>query len=838
MTAADSDALNLDPDLIHLLLGRISSGHSVLFTGAGFSSAAKATDGQPLPSSSELKKILWPIAFPDIPVDEESSLADVFDCALSQSQNQVRTTLEACLRVDHSSLPKFYSSWFAVPWARAYTLNVDDLEIAAEASFTLPQKIHPVSASDPVPSDGLAFVHLNGQLTDLPNITFSTRQYASRLPGKDPWHSTLVADLMSRTVIFVGTTLDEPPLWQHLELRGPKGRNRELRPRSFLVTPYLTLARKQMLKTFNIDHIPMDACQFADHILSRMGDAIAARHTKILRSNGQRATIRSIPELRLEEKETNLGKYLMGREPAFRDVSEGFAIQREFENKILGDASILESQVILITGTAGTGKSTALRRLALNLDATGKNVGWFDPKSVEIGIPAIRATIANSDYDYVIIDDVDLFSNQAGPLMNALAEDSNSPRIIAAARSTRAERLRLRDALDESHANFVIAPPLTNSDIDALLGTLQTAGLLGKLAGKSTDEQRKAFEALAGRQLLVAMIEATSGRKFNDKIDDECSQLPTEQRFLYAICALATQTRIGLELDEILSAVGETNADELERIESLKRQYLLISMNGSQLAVRHRVVADRVVSWLRREGQLADPVEGLLFATAVQYLRHRNTASRAFRLMVRLLNHQFMIEQIQDVTAVRAIYESLSSVLTNEFHFWLQRGSFELERGNLDLAENYLNQARGLAEDDHRVRTAWSYMSLRRAGELALDTEDGWRERAEDAFAELDDVIGTRGASDGHAFHILGSQGLHYARRAPLAFDERLRLLDRLRGTVKRGVALHPDSDDLKQLRDDLEKEYMLLAVPVENDTGGTSPASASPHHLPNDHRN
>jgi len=71
------------------------------------------------------------------------------------------------------------------------------------------------------------------QLDDLPNATFPARQYGRRVPGRDPWYSMLAADLMSRVVVFVGTILDEPPLWQHLELRGSKSHGRELRPRSF-----------------------------------------------------------------------------------------------------------------------------------------------------------------------------------------------------------------------------------------------------------------------------------------------------------------------------------------------------------------------------------------------------------------------------------------------------------------------------------------------------------------------------------------------------------------------------------------------------------------------------
>ena len=818
----------LDQQSLGVLRNRIASGEIVLFTGAGFSCEAKAADGQALPGSKELRCMLWPIAFPGQDEDEESSLADVYECALSQSPRRLRDVLEACLRVDHASLPDFYSTWFSVPWARAYTLNIDDLAIAAERSFGLPRRVRPVSGSEPVPasSDELTVVHLNGQLDDLPNATFSAPQYGRRLPGRDPWYSTLAADLMSRVVVFVGTTLDEPPLWQHLELRGPKSRGRELRPRSFLVTPHLTVARRQMLRNFNIEHIAMDARQFAEDVLANLEDEMAAgarKRASLRDRNRRRLAVPDVSQLRHTGQDISLKQYLLGRDPTFRDVSDGFAVQRSFEDEILSDASMLEPRVILILGTAGTGKSTALHRLALNLDAAGKKVGWFDATAAEVGIPSVRSAIRTSGYDYVVIDDVDVFKAQAGPLLAELARETDAPRVISAARSTRAERLRLREDLQTVDARFIDAPPLTDSDIDGLIGALDSAGLLGRLAGMTATERREVFRGMAGRQLLVAMIEATSGRSFHDKIDDECSQLPAEQRFLYAVCALATRSRIGLALDEVLSAGGETTAEQLACIDALKRQYLVIEKGDGLLAVRHRVVADRVVAWLRRERQLAQPVEGLLFAMAVQYLRKRNTSSRAFRLMVGLLNHKFMIEEIDDRPAVRAIYESLSAILSDDFHFWLQRGSFELEKGDLDLAENYLNQARGLSPEDHRVRTAWSYMSLRRAAELALGAEAGWRERAQEAMSELDDIIELRGTTEEHAFHILGSQGLHYARRAPLSLDEKLRLLDRLRGVVGRGARLHTDSDGLKQLRDDLEGEYLLLAVPPDRDQLTTS---------------
>lgn len=812
----DQDALLAQ--VVDNLKNRVALGEVVLFTGAGFSQDATSVTGTAIPSSRELRALLWPIAFPGTPDDEESSLGDVYDCAVDQSADRVQALLEDRLRIDHSTLPSHYETWLSMPWARAYTLNVDDLADATSRRFHLQRNISCVSASDPVTTSSrdLVHVHLNHQLRQFPNVTFSAHQYASRLPGRDPWYATLAADIVSRTVVFVGTTLDEPPLWQHLELRGERTSGRELRPRSFLVTPRLSLARQHMLKSLNVLHIPMSAREFAETVLLRLTDAAAAGHRKLADSpdaSTRRPEVRDVAQLRHGDTNVDLNRYLMGREPTFLDVTEGFAIRRSFESEMLDNGSLLESRVVLIDGTAGTGKSTALRRLALSLDANGHRVGWFDPRPEGTGIPRLRKAIIESGYDYVVIDDVDVFAEQAGPLLRELAETARAPRIIAAARSTRAERFGLRRHLDDVAALFVTAPTLTDSDISGLLEALKNAGLLGRLAGQPKQQQRQAFRKLAGRQLLVAMIEATSGQRFQDKIDDECSQLPSEQLFLYAICALATRNRIGLELDEILAAAGDTNSTELDNIDALKRQFLLVVDAERRLAVRHRVIAEHVIKRLRREGQLANPVEGLLFSMAVQYLQERSKASRAFRLMVRLLNHEFMIHELEDVSAIRHIYDSMRRLLADDPHFWLQSGSFELKEGDLDLAENYLNQALSLDGEDYRVRTAWCHMTLRRAAELALDGEDGWRDRAALAMDELDEVIRDIGARDYHAFHIMGSQGLHYVRRAPLALRERKELLERLRRTVERGVRLHSYSTELGQLYRDVERDYLKLAV-------------------------
>ena len=239
--------------------------------------AANSRGGEAVPSVRQLREKLWAIAFPGEPPDETSSIGDIFEVAVSTARNRTQALFEESLRVDVNALPEVYAVWFSMPWARIYTLNVDDVDEAVARTFNLPRPLEIVSAiaQEPLSSqDRLLSVHLNGTINDFPNVTFSQRQYGERLAHPDLWYQALIRDLRSSPVVFVGTTLDEPALWQHIEMRGRKGQGRELRPGSYLVSPSLPTARRAILKDhFNIDWIPLKAGQFVEQVLSELEEA-------------------------------------------------------------------------------------------------------------------------------------------------------------------------------------------------------------------------------------------------------------------------------------------------------------------------------------------------------------------------------------------------------------------------------------------------------------------------------------------------------------------------------------------------------------------------------------
>jgi hypothetical protein len=76
------------------LANQLSRGDVILFTGAGFSRLAIAKNDKPVPSVSELRHLVWPLAFPNQPIDDESSLGDIYDCATRNAGNRLGELLK------------------------------------------------------------------------------------------------------------------------------------------------------------------------------------------------------------------------------------------------------------------------------------------------------------------------------------------------------------------------------------------------------------------------------------------------------------------------------------------------------------------------------------------------------------------------------------------------------------------------------------------------------------------------------------------------------------------------------------------------------------------------
>ncbi len=818
-------------DLKQRLFSQMSRGEPVLFLGAGFSLGASNQSGLKLPTSRELTQELWHLAFPGEEFDQTTTLGDAFHCARVRGLEPLRRLLQERLAVNSDTLPDYYRTWFSMPWHKCYTLNIDDLEMAAMRRFSLPRQLKSISAINDATTQtrgvSLQVIHLNGSLSDsVSQLTFSEPDYGERLTTPDTWLTHSSVDILSRPIVYVGTELHEPTLWQYVEYRKHKGgySARELRPGSYLITPELSKARAMLLKELNVDWIPMTAQEFAESWLSDLKEAaeIGIKAISAIHSEEER---RSTPQLVSEIVAQELPKqteYLQGQEPTWWDLQSGKAIVRNCDTEIYGIASAsLDSSEFtspfLLSGTAGSGKSTALMRLALRLNSDGVPVYWIDESS-SIEPYKLRQSIIQSEQPIaVLVDDADLWGRHLTSWAIELPKARRGVLFGAALRSSRIDGLMDSSSLGGIEPIEFSMPNLADTDIESLVEVLDKENRLGILKGKSDEERFKAFEEQAGRQLLVGMIQATSGQKLTQKIYKEFEELEEKQRFLYGAICLVSSQRYSIDRDELLLASGDPANETLNALEHLCQRHLVVRRNiHTGYGARHRLIAEELIRGAEFRQWIESVLKGIVFAFATTVTLDLPRAHRRWRRLIRFMNHDYLM-RVVNLEAARSIYEGIESVLHWDHHYWLQRGSLEVESGDLALATNFLNQARSLTSGDRFVETEYAYLLMKKAAVSPYATDAV--EMFNKGYDALQDLIRAYGKQDRYPFHVLGSQVMAWTRHAPMPASEKGRLLQSALSLVKEGVRLHPRADELQRLEKDIQKAWLMTAVPGQGPT-------------------
>ena len=810
------------------LASQLSRAEAVLFLGAGFSLDAKDHQGIPLPSTSQLTEELWAIAFPGTDFDNTATLGDTFHCALTNAPESLVRLLHRRLSVSSNELPDHYSVWLSMPWFRCYTLNIDNLEIAIQQSAALERPLQPISAvsgdltGDPSSiGNGLGVVHLNGMLGDaVQSLTFSDRDYGLRLSTPDSWLVRASADMMGRPVVYVGTELHEPTLWRYVEARAQKGGRhaKELRPGSYLVTPNLSMARQVLLKDLNVDWIPLTGKEFADTWLRDMG-ASKASGQKAISALRQELSRNKRPQLVSELASVGgdgSKEYLLGKHPDWGDLQSGRAIRRDCDDEVHRLAmSCLQSDDItpplIITGTAGSGKSTTLMRLALRLSGNGIRTYWIDERT-NLKPHLLAHTVRETEGPVaVLIDDADLWGRTLTNWAIEIPRIRAGVLLCVALRASRIDGFLEPSDLSGVQPNEIAVPPLSDPDIDALLDVLDRENRLGVLKGKPYHERVAAFRHQAGRQLLVAMIQATSGRRFADKVYEEFKELEGDSRFIYGLICVVSAQRYTIDRTELLLACGNADNATMNAIETLHRRHLVLRTTPhTGYASRHRVIAEQLMrnpEFLQLAGPL---LRGVVFAFANCVDPTLSKQDRRWRRLIRFMNHDYLM-RVMSVDDAGAVYEDIENILSWDYHYWLQRGSLEVEQGDLTLARNFLEQARTLTDSDRFVENEYAYLLMKTAAfnPAAHDAPDLFA----DGLGRLERLIAVDANQGPHPYHVIGSQVLAWVRRAVLTTAERSSLLATALSHVKSGMNLYPKSNDLQTLKPVLEREWLLTAV-------------------------
>jgi hypothetical protein len=821
------DLLTLETTYLPHLRGQFSNGSAVLFLGAGFSHGTKNRMGKDVPSVKGLTQDLWALSFPSDPFDTTTQLQDIFDTALSRHRRELDKYLRDSFTVDPDSCGQWYDDILGMPWLRIYTLNIDDLvlKVINRGEEHRPcTAVSALTATDPLfDHSRLAIVHLNGMAEDGPEkLTFSRSQFAQRR-GTDPAYAQLANDLLFRSIVFIGTSLDESPLWEHLEMRGggPERHQRELRPRSYLVTPYLNRSREALLSRFNVVWLPMTAQQFTTDVIAKLGDSRSLGHSTIRQSYVSGASTKErfdkVAQLASTDKATE--EYLLGAEPTWADVTSHKVAERDCFDEIWQilnafRASPTRKQILVLTGTAGTGKSSALMVTAMRLEAEGVHVAWLDSDHIFSRQNFKTALAKEANLGAIFINDADLYETRLSFFLRDVLEHDARTLIVCETRSSKVDRIINRNELDATEIVEYTVPSLGNNDIDAILDVLDREHRLGWLKGRSRLERRAVFEGLAGRQLLVAMHMATSGRDFEAKAIEELNELKGLDQFIYGLICVASAHRFALRKEDVGIACTDESTSWLQSLDTLTRRKLILAHQGNSFRGRHRVIAQLVYDSLVEAGKLYPIIYALVRIGASNTTRYSRRDSMHVRLLHAFINHNQMKRGIE-IEQARRIYSDFENALAWDAHFWLHRGAIELETDHLDRAENFLNQARSIDPDNVFIDNELAYLSFKKA--IARPTDAGSAVLVDAAILTLNDVAARRPDQIAHAYHIMGQQGLIWAEVGVKEPEQKRQFLQRLLAKVEIAQRIEP-GEMMDVLHNQIKRALLSLAVRPERE--------------------
>lgn len=787
----------------------------VLFLGAGLSAGLTSISGGIVPNSGDLTRQLWPIAFPESAFDERTSLQDVFDTARRRNPVATQARMQALLTIDPNAIPTHYLQFLAGPWDCMYSLNVDDL---AEVAIRAPSEDLTVRSINAVTSTGddeiptltsVDVVHLNGRISDGVNaVTFSEADFAARLAAPDGYYRACAVDILTKPTLFIGTRVIEPALYQSIQIRQRSVGTAELLPKSFLVATNVDQARQARLRdALKARYVDAAADDFIRWFVAEFAAELAEARSRRRRYREHLAVLASIDVADLRRSVTTHGPAIaLGEEPTWHDVAVGPIPELSFAHALQETIASIHASgalgsVLVVAATAGNGKTTAGRSTALRLVAGGNRVAWIDASDQRFFDLAGQCRAEHSlarPWHAVFIDNAQVRVVDIVHEVRALRGLLNPPLVVLMARIGGLPILRERFETVNIQTNELILGPISDDDIQKLLEWLETIGRLGRLSGQTPSAQARAFRSDARRQLIVALIEATSGYKLKDRIKTEFGELDTDHRAVYALVALFSSMGLEVKPSVLVVALDAPPMRTQRAIADLSNVGLLRQTHRGGLTLRHRVIAELTLETLQAGYEFGPIVRAVLLRLAPLILKDRRKAYE-YRIVRLLMNHDFLLRHFDAPTA-SGILAAIEQPLTWDHHYWLQRGSLALELKSYQDAEIFLLNAYGRNPDDPLVLTGLGNLRLRQAvASPAADAADALFEEGE---TMIRDAMAKRLGGDPHHFDILVRSMIDFAMRSDRVGDARRHLVSEAQSLMAEARRRFPNDERISKLRE------------------------------------
>lgn len=632
------------------LTNALEAGNCILFIGSGLGYNMTQPDGSKLPSGTELGEQL--AARFDIELDGPGDLAQIAQLVEGRvGRARLIAFVEAAVG---NAFPDSDFQWLmSLTWKAVFTTNYDSaIERCYDSQVEPLQLPVTISANSETkswdPRFEIPIFHLHGSLASeagKDTILITENDYAIFRQRRQMLFDQFRLAYSSTPILYIGYSHRDPnwkTITQELAAQFQPGTP----PPSYRIATSTPSIELELLQARGVETLRGGLAELRGAVESTLGELRVEPHNLL-------AIEKSIPADLLEKfrknpaaiarllnswtyvnqadftSAPNTTQFHMGDKPNWSLIGKGVNFQRDLEQRLVDqllDWSTdphAKSQCDIVLGPAGYGTSTLLMAVA----------AWFVRNKIgtTVFLRPGKAPLP-SDVEYAA-------RNLESPLIlfvdNAVDVADELKIALEVLRDTGTRyRLVLGERLNEWRqrrspivANEYAIEPLSEDEIDRLLGSLEAVGALGRLSELAPELRVAAVREKHQKELLVTMRELTEGRAFDAIIEDEFLGIsdPAAQRVYGLICAFSRSRSlardqlcadaVGMPLVELYTilrdsleglAIWET-VDEARGIEALRARHQVIA----------DIVWDRCLSAVEREGLLLAALEGVNLAFGV-----------------------------------------------------------------------------------------------------------------------------------------------------------------------------------------------------------------------------
>jgi len=403
----------------------LRAGQYNLLLGAGFSMDSTNSHGN-LPSGEALAAELSTVT-----EAKSNSLQRLYELMTpEQVKTHITVRLSRCIPGKTAQL---MSSFI---WKRVFTWNVDDVlenvyQDGKGHQRAVPKHFNDIY-TDPENMEDLFLIHLHGYVGQADRgYVFSREQYLKQIMKVNPWMTVLTQFMLSEPMIIAGTSLDEVDLDFYLAQRTSESARSDRGP-SILVAsdgPFSRkLCEKHDLLLFN-----GRALEFFEYLKTLLPTApmpselIPLETQKLLPSGISKVTAMAfnsdfevVPGSAPKAKNS---RFMYGHLPTWSDLESNLDITRPIIAEMLLEAEkriadpLRTNRVMFIGEVAGAGKTTVLKRLALELAKRGVRTLLCSALS-RIGVGTADVLDLINDPVVIIIDNL---AEQATAVVDLIA---------------------------------------------------------------------------------------------------------------------------------------------------------------------------------------------------------------------------------------------------------------------------------------------------------------------------------------------------------------------------------------------------------------------------------